>query len=114
MYDSLRENLSYFGLYKRMFKVKKVINSQKVYYGNDKEQYFLYYEPLNVNSDKVVIWVHGGGWNAGSPVFFDFVGQCIAQEGYRFISLGYRLSPKNKYPCQIEDVCKGYCEAIDF
>ena len=106
MYDSLRENLSYFGLYKRMFKVKKVINSQKVYYGNDKEQYFLYYEPLNVNSDKVVIWVHGGGWNAGSPVFFDFVGQCIAQEGYRFVSLGYRLSPKNKYPCQIEDVCK--------
>ena len=106
MYDSLRENLSYFGLYKRMFKVKKVIN--------DEEQYFLYYEPLNVNSDKVVIWVHGGGWNAGSPVFFDFVGQCIAQEGYRFISLGYRLSPKNKYPCQIEDVCKGYCEAIDF
>ena len=95
MYDSLRENLSYFGLYKRMFKVKKVINSQKVYYGNDKEQYFLYYEPLNVNSDKVVIWVHGGGWNAGSPVFFDFVGQCIAQEGYRFISLGYRLSTKN-------------------
>ena len=114
MNDSLRENLSYFGLCKRVFKVKKVINSQKVYYGNDKEQYFLYYEPLNVNSDKVVIWVHGGGWNTGSPVFFDFVGQCIAQEGYRFISLGYRLSPKNKYPCQIEDVCKGYCEAIDF
>ena len=55
MYDSLRENLSYFGLYKRMFKVKKVINSQKVYYGNDKEQYFLYYEPLKVNSDKIVI-----------------------------------------------------------
>lgn len=114
MYDSLRENLSYFGLYKRMFKVNKVIDSQKIPFGNDNEQYFLYYEPLKLNSDKVVIWVHGGGWNAGSPEFFDFVGQCIAQEGYRFISLGYRLSPKNKYPCQIEDVCKGYCEAIDF
>ena len=58
--------------------------------------------------------MHGGGWNAGSPKFFDFVGQCIVQEGYRFVSLGYRLSPKNKYPCQIEDVCKGYCEAVDF
>ncbi len=114
MYDSLRENLSYIGLYKRMFKVKKMISSQKISFGNDKEQYFLYYEPENVKSDKIVVWVHGGGWNAGSPEFFDFVGQCIAQEGYRFISIGYRLSPKNKYPCQIEDVCKGYCEAINF
>lgn len=114
MYDYLRENLSYFGLYKRMFKVKKVIDSEKISFGNDKEQYFLYYEPLNVNSDKVIVWVHGGGWNAGSLEFFDFVGQCIVQEGYRFVSLGYRLSPKNKYPCQIEDICKGYCEAVDF
>ena len=114
MYDSLRENLSYIGLYKRMFKVKKMISSQKISFGNDKEQYFLYYEQENVKSDKIVVWVHGGGWNAGSPEFFDFVGQCIAQEGYRFISIGYRLSPKNKYPCQIEDVCKGYCEAINF
>ena len=114
MYDSLRESLSYFGLYNKMFKVKKKINAQKISFGKDKEQYFLYYEPSTVTSDKVIIWVHGGGWNAGSPKFFDFVGQCIAQEGYRFISLGYRLSPKNKYPCQIEDVCKGYCEAIDF
>ena len=45
MYDYLRENLSYFGLYKRMFKVKKVIDSEKIPFGNDKEQYFLYYEP---------------------------------------------------------------------
>lgn len=34
--------------------------------------------------------------------------------GYRFISIGYRLSPKNKYPVQIEDVCKGYNVAINF
>ena len=35
MYDSLRESLSYFGLYKRMFKVKKVIDPQKIFFGND-------------------------------------------------------------------------------
>ncbi len=34
--------------------------------------------------------------------------------GYRFISIGYRLSPKNKYPVQIKDVCKGYNVAINF
>ena len=62
----------------------------------------------------MIVWVHGGGWNAGSPSYFDFVGQCIAKAGYRFVSLGYRLSPKNKYPCQIEDVCEGYKKAIAF
>lgn len=51
----------------------------------------------------MILYIHGGGWNAGSPEFFDFVGQRFAQEGYRFIC-GYRLSPKCKYSCQIEDV----------
>lgn len=114
MKDSLRESLSYWGLYWKMFQVKKVIKPQAVSFGNDRQQYFLYYEPAHVKSDKVIIWVHGGGWNAGSPKLFDFVGQCVTKNGYRFFSLGYRLSPKNKYPCQIEDVCTGYRAAIAF
>lgn len=114
MRDSLRESLSYFGLYRKMFKAKKVTEAQKVCFGADKEQHFLYYAPLDVKSDKIIVWIHGGGWNAGSPEFFDFVGQCIAGAGYHFISLGYRLSPKNKYPCQIEDVCKGYNAVMQF
>ncbi len=68
----------------------------------------------NVKSNKIIVWVHGGGWNSGCPKFFDFVGQCAAREGYRFVSLGYRLSPKYKYPCQIKDVCYGYNKAVEF
>ena len=79
-----------------------------VSYGQNREQYFLCYEPERVTSDKVIVWVHGGGWNAGNPRFFDFVGQCVCGQGYRFVSLGYRLSPKYKYPCQIKDVCEGF------
>lgn len=114
MNDSLRESLSYWGLYKKIFQVKKENKPQAVSFGNDRQQYFLYYEPKHITSDKVILWVHGGGWNAGSPKYFDFVGQCVAKHGYRFVSLGYRLSPKNKYPCQIEDVCNGYNAAISF
>lgn len=114
MNDSLRESLSYWGLYKKMFQVKKEIKPQAVSFGNDRQQYFLYYEPETITSDKVILWVHGGGWNAGSPKYFDFVGQCVVKHGYRFVSLGYRLSPKNKYPCQIEDVCSGYNAALSF
>lgn len=97
-----------------MFRVQHNIIPEYVSFGNDKNQYFLHYEPENVLSDKVIVWVHGGGWNAGTPKYFDFVGQCVANEGYRFVSIGYRLSPQNKYPCQIEDVCSGYKSAIRY
>ena len=114
MNDCLRESLSYFGLYRKMFQVRKKYTPVKVSYGENKEQYFLYYEPDKISSDKVIVWVHGGGWNAGSPRFFDYVGQNVCDQGYRFISLGYRLSPKYKYPCQIRDVCRAYNSAVNY
>ena len=115
MIDYIRENLSYYPIYYRLlFRTKKEVTPEYVSYGGDKEQYFLYYEPTKTTSDKVVIWVHGGGWNAGNPKFFDYVGQYMARAGYRFVSIGYRLSPKNKYPTQIEDVCAAYNAAIRY
>lgn len=114
MNDYLRESLSYFGLYRKMIQVRKKYKPVKVSYGENKEQYFLLYEPDKITSDKVIVWVHGGGWNAGSPRFFDYVGQNICGQGYRFISLGYRLSPKYKYPCQIRDVCRAYNSAVSY
>ena len=108
MNDYWRESLSYFGLFHKMHGAKKNVSPEYVRYGPDKDQYFLYYEPAAPVSDKIIYWVHGGGWNAGDPRFFDYVGQCVAAAGYRMISGGYRLSPKNKYPIQIEDVCLCY------
>ena len=112
MKDSTRENLSYFGIYKKLLGAKKDIVPEKVSFGEDKFRYFLFYEPSQVTSDKIIFWIHGGGWNAGSPKFFDYVGQCIAKAGYRCVLIGYRHSPKNKYPAQIEDVCCGYNAAV--
>ena len=115
MIDYIRENLSYYPIYWRLlFKTKKEFTPEYVSYGEDKEQYFLYYEPAKSVSDKVVVWVHGGGWNAGNPKFFDYVGQTMARAGYRFISIGYRLSPKNKYPVQLKDVCNAYNAAMKY
>ncbi len=114
MKDSIRESLSYWGLYGKMLRVKKEFEPQFIPFGDHKHQYFLYYEPESLSSDKVIMWVHGGGWNAGTPKMFDFVGQCVAKNGYRFVSIGYRLSPKYKYPCQQEDVCAAYRAAVKF
>lgn len=61
MNDYLRESLSYFELYRKMFQVKKKYKPVTVSYGENKEQYFLYYEPDRIISDKIIVWVHGGG-----------------------------------------------------
>lgn len=115
MIDYIRENLSYYPIFWRfLFKTKKEFTPEYVSYGEDKDQYFLYYEPAKPVSDKVIVWVHGGGWNAGNPKFFDYVGQTMAREGYRFVSIGYRLSPKNKYPVQLTDVCNAYNAAMKY
>lgn len=114
MIDSIRENLSYFQLYARMACNKKTVKPIKIEYGEYKEQYFLYYEPATVKSNKLIFYIHGGGWNAGSPEFFDFVGQRCIKEGYRFMSCGYRLSPKTKYPGQIEDCVKCFEQAMAY
>lgn len=114
MKDYLRESFSYFGIYKELKTLTKEVTAEKVSYGPDKDQYFNYYEPKKVTSEKIIVWIHGGGWNAGDPEYFDYVGQNMVREGYRVVSVGYRLSPKNKYPCQIEDVCKCYNEAMSY
>lgn len=51
----------------------------------------------------LVIWVHGGGWRAGSKERPPAVG--LTARGYALASLQYRLSSESKFPAQIED-CK--------
>ena len=114
MIDYIRENLSYPELFVKTHRVERKIKPTHIYYGTDKEQYFLYYEPKKRKSDVIIFWIHGGGWNTGSPRSFDHVGQRISDEGYRVISAGYRLSPKHKYPCQIKDVCDCFNAAVTY
>ena len=114
MRDYLRESFSYFGLFRRMKRYPKYVTPEYQSFGPDKDQYFLYFEPSKTTSNKVIFWIHGGGWNAGNPKDFDYVGQSISNEGYRVVSFGYRLSPKNKYPVQIEDVAAGYNAAVEY
>jgi acetyl esterase/lipase len=51
----------------------------------------------------VIVWVHGGGWEAGDR--HDRTALPILAHGYALASIDYRLSQVAKYPAQIED-CK--------
>lgn len=52
----------------------------------------------------VVVWIHGGGWQAGSKEMC--VARPLSGEGYAVVSINYRLSSVATFPAQIHD-CKG-------
>ncbi|HSU68441.1 MAG TPA: alpha/beta hydrolase [Tepidisphaeraceae bacterium] len=52
----------------------------------------------------LIIWIHGGGWQAGDKAGCPAVG--MVGRGYVAASLNYRFSQEAIFPAQIED-CKG-------
>ncbi len=51
----------------------------------------------------VIVWVHGGGWRAGSKE--NVQGIFLTLSGYALVSINYRLSQQSVFPAQIHD-CK--------
>ena len=51
----------------------------------------------------VIVWIHGGGWQAGSKD--NCPAAAFATQGYAVASINYRLSQHAQFPAQIED-CK--------
>ena len=51
----------------------------------------------------VVVFIHGGGWNSGSPDDYRFIGRTLAREGYIVVLSGYRLGAEGRYPVMLED-----------
>lgn len=114
MKDLMREAASYPGLLRELLRWKGGVTPQKVFYGADERQYFLHFAPEGVPRETVVVYVHGGGWNKGSPEFFTFIGQRLAREGYRCILPGYRLAPGHPFPAQIDDVRAGTWAGLEY
>lgn len=92
---------------------RNLIQPQRVSFGADKAQYILHFAPPVRQHDTVILYIHGGGWNSGSPALFAFIGQQFALLGYHCLLLGYRKTPAYRYPAQMEDVCAGYQKALD-
>jgi acetyl esterase/lipase len=64
------------------------------------------YLPKGLDKAPLLIAVHGGGWQVGSPVFYRHWGPFFAKSGYALFAIRYRLSkPGAKtYPGAVYDV----------
>jgi acetyl esterase/lipase len=60
------------------------------------------YLPKQVDKLKLLVWVHGGAWRAGSRA--DMPLKDLIDAGYAIASVDYRLSPVAPFPAQIHDI----------
>ena len=51
----------------------------------------------------VVVFIHGGSWNSGSPRDYRFIGRTLARQGYVVVLPGYRLGAPGRFPHMLED-----------
>ncbi len=55
-----------------------------------------------------VVFTYGGGWHSGSRKAVAPIGEKLQALGYGCALLSHRLSPKDKFPAQIEDVAAAF------
>ena len=51
----------------------------------------------------VVVYLHGGGWVAGSPKTHRKLGMQFAEAGFLTINVDYRLAPEHPFPAGVDD-----------
>lgn len=56
----------------------------------------------------VVMYIHGGGFTTCSKYTHRQVALGYANKGYLVFNINYRLAPKYRYPCALDDVCLAY------
>jgi monoterpene epsilon-lactone hydrolase len=61
------------------------------------------------DAGRAVLYLHGGGYMAGSIVSHRYVAVEIGRAAHaRTLALGYRLAPEHPYPAQLEDALAAY------
>lgn len=64
------------------------------------------YAPKGRDKAPVIVAIHGGGWQIGSPATYQHWGSHLAKNGYAVFAIGYRLSKPGakSYPQAVYDV----------
>ena len=72
----------------------------------DKLQTLDVYSPSKARSLPVVVWIHGGGWQAGDKAEVYDKPKVLNGKGFIFVSINYRLLPKVDMGTLTRDVAK--------
>jgi acetyl esterase len=56
----------------------------------------------------IVFYVHGGGFRILSKDTHWIMGLGFARRGFIVFNVSYRLAPKHRFPCAVDDVCRAF------
>jgi monoterpene epsilon-lactone hydrolase len=69
--------------------------------------------PEDLLQDRIVLYIHGGGFGAGSLQSHDKMVSHLAKNlGARILFIEYRLAPEHPYPAGIQDVLRVYQDIL--
>jgi acetyl esterase/lipase len=84
------------------FKLSDVIYA--THEGSSRQNSMDIYIPVKGGVSPVIVWIHGGGWSAGSKEHVQDKPDFFTKHGYVFVSVNYRLHTQQKHPVQVQDV----------
>ena len=67
-----------------------------------------------VSTKKIVLYIHGGGFNTGSAIASHTTPVAICKkDGFAVVSVDYRLAPEHPYPAALEDCAAVYMALLE-
>lgn len=61
----------------------------------------------------VVFYVHGGGFRILSKDTHWIMALGFARRGFLVFNVSYRLAPRHRFPCAVEDVCRAFTWVVE-
>jgi epsilon-lactone hydrolase len=70
--------------------------------------------PLNAHLERVILYLHGGGYVIGSIETYRMLCSLLAYyTGVKVLVPDYRLAPENPFPAALDDALKVYCWLLE-
>ncbi|HEX8545785.1 MAG TPA: alpha/beta hydrolase [Cytophagaceae bacterium] len=92
---------------------KRVTKTSNIAYGtkNLSKQELNVFSPKNsINSNPVLIFIHGGNWNSGNKSLYSFLGKRFAKKGVVTVVIGYPYSPE----ANVNDMANSCASAVNW
>ncbi len=95
-----------------VFRPHKGVKEQKVTMASSMEAAWL--EPSEYDGKTIILYIHGGGFIAGSiNTHRDLASRIAMAASAKTLLFNYRLAPEHPFPCGFEDVKAIYMEVAD-
>lgn len=68
----------------------------------------IYQQKLQTQTAPLIILIHGGGWQSGTPALMIALAIALVERGYIVAAPSYRLSEEAPYPAAVEDLVSAF------